>query len=319
MLTHLVFLLPLTFVKDITFDLESGLSSEIYEDVILKSTEKESDYFWNAGLKYIRAESQYVTLNSMYTGPYFHSHGAQNVRLDYQSKSGIFPVITNDQISREMGLLDYLYNDIAYRKTFDNKIDISNPSFSSALPYGLATPNRTGLAVSAKETLWEDRINLATDIFSLKEILGSGTEELKSFLKVSAMIDANYNKWQLKSGFTFEQTNRDGLLYEQIDLTTFLVDFGIDFNITDNISIMYGGKLHMSDGNDLTPLYNDQNQIVYFNNYEVDDQSQTLNAIGINVDFSERSKLTISYNSFVQYHQTKYTVNQFHVLYRLNL
>jgi hypothetical protein len=311
--------LPLTFVKDITFDLESGLSSEIYEDVILKSTEKESDYFWNAGLKYSRAESQYVTLNSMYTGPYFHSHGAQNVRLDYQSKSGIFPVITNDQISREMGLLDYLYNDIAYRKTFDNKIDISNPSFSSALPYGLATPNRTGLAVSAKETLWEDRINLATDIFSLKEILGSGTEELKSFLKVSAMIDANYNKWQLKSGFTFEQTNRDGLLYEQIDLTTFLVDFGIDFNITDNISIMYGGKLHMSDGNDLTPLYNDQNQIVYFNNYEVDDQSQTLNAIGINVDFSERSKLTISYISFVQYHQTKYTVNQFHVLYRLNL
>lgn len=310
---------PLTFVKDVTFDLESGLSSEIFEDVILESTQENNGYFWNAGFKYTRSESQLVSLSSMYTGPYFRSHGAQNIRLDYQSQSGIFPVITNDQLSREMGLLDYLYNDVAYRKTFDNKIDVSNPSFSSALPYGLATPNRTGLAISAKETIWEDRINLSTDVYSLKEILGSGTQELKSFLKISAMLDANYNKWQLKSGLSFEQTNRDGLSYEQIDLTSFLVDFGIDFKLTDNISLMYGGKLHMSDGNDLTPLYDNQNQIIYFNNYEVDNQSQTLNALGINVNFSEKSKLTISYNSFVQYHQTKYTVNQFHVLYRLNL
>ena len=310
---------PLTFVKDVNFDVESGWSSEIFEDVIQESTQDYNDYFWNAGLSYTRNESQYVRLNSMYTGPFFRSHGAQNVRVDYQSESGIFPVITNNQLSREIGLLDYLYNDVAYRKTFDNKMDISNPSFSSALPYGLATPNRTGLAISAKETIWKDRINLATDIYSLKEILGSGTEALKSFLKVSAMLDANYNKWQIKSGITFEQTNRDGLSYEQIDLSSFLVDFGIDFKLTDNISLMYGGKLHMSDGNDLTPLYDDQNQIFYFENYEVDGQSQTLNALGINVDFSEKSKLTISYNSFVQYHETKYTVNQFHVLYRLNL
>ena len=216
---------PLTFVKDVTFDVESGWSSEIFEDVIQESTQDYNDYFWNAGLSYSRNESQYVRLNSMYTGPFFRSHGAQNVRVDYQSESGIFPVITNNQLSREIGLLDYLYNDVAYRKTFDNKMDISNPSFSSALPYGLATPNRTGLAISAKETIWKDRINLVTDIYSLKEILGSGTEALKSFLKVSAMLDANYNKWQIKSGITFEQTNRDGLSYEQIDLSSFLVDF----------------------------------------------------------------------------------------------
>lgn len=310
---------PLTFVENLTLDLESGWSSEIFEDVILESSQKYNDYFWNAGVSYNRTESQFLGLNGMFTGPFFRSHGAQNIRIDYQSQSGIFPVITNDQISREMGLLDYLYNDVVYQKSFDNMLDISNPSFSSALPYGLATPNRVGLAVSAKETIWEDRINFTTDIYSLKEVLGSGTEKLKSFLKVIAMVDANYNKWQLKSGLTFEQTSRDGLPYEQVDLSSFLVDFGIDFKLTDNISIMYGGKLHMSNGNDLTPLYDSQNQIIYYNNYDIDNQSQTLNAIGINVDFSENSKLTISYNSFVQYYETKYTVNQFHVLYRLNL
>lgn len=311
--------MPLTFVENLTFELESGWSSEIFEDVILKSSQEYTDYFWNAAISYNRTESQFLALNGMFTGPFFRSYGAQNIRLDYLSQSGVFPVITNDQSSREMGLLDYLYNDVVYQKSFDNMLDVSNPSFSNALPYGLATPNRFGLAVSAKETIWEDRINLATDIYSLKEVLGSGTKELKSFLKVTAMLDANYKKWQLKSGLTYEQTKRDGLTYEQVDLSSLLVDFGIDFKLTDNISIMYGGKLHMSDGNDLIPLYDTQNQLIYYNNYDIDDQSQTLNAIGVNVRFSEKSKLTISYNSFVQYYETKYTVNQFHVLYRLNL
>ena len=308
---------PLTFLNDVSFDFETGWSSEVFEnDRFLQEYE---DYFWNIGLNYNKSENQNVSINAMYTGPYFRSHGAQNVRLDYLSESGLFPVITNDQLVRNMGLLDYLYNDVVYRKSFDNQMDVYNPSFSNALPYGLATPNRSGLTLLAKESFLDDRINLSGDIYSLKEVIGSGTQQLKSFFKASAMLDANYNKWRLKSGLSFEQTNRDGLSYEQVDLTNLIFDFGLDFKLTDNISIMYGGKLHMSDGNDLVPLYDSQNQIVYYNNYMVDNQSQTLNALGLNVDFSERSMLTISYISFVQYHEIKYTVNQFHLLYRLNL
>lgn len=311
--------IPLTFVKGLKFDLETGCSSEIFKNVISATIQEYNDYFWNAGMSYSASESQNISLNAIYTGAYFRSHGAQNIRLDYLSESGIFPVITNDQISRQMGLLDYLYNDVAYSKTFDNQMDIYNPSFSNALPYGLATPNRLGISLNAKESLWDENIDISADIYSLKEVLGSGTEELKSFFKASAMLDANIKKWQLKSGFSFEKTNREGLIYEQVDLTNLIFDFGLDFKLTNNISVMYGAKFHMSDGKDLIPLYDAQNQIVFYNNYEIIDYSQSLNAVGLNIDFNQKSKLTISYNSFVQYFETKYKLNQFQLLYRLNL
>ena len=90
-------------------------------------------------------------------------------------------------------------------------------------------------------------------------------------------------------------------------------------NIKYDDILRISGPLWLLTSIDSKTIKNDQNQISYFDNYEVDGQSQTLNAVGINVDFSEKSKLTISYNSFVQYFETKYKLNQFQLLYRLNL
>ena len=83
--------------------------------------------------------------------------------------------------------------------------------------------------------------------------------------------------------------------------------------------MLYGVKYHMSDGNDLLPVYDSQNQIIYFNDYTIQNQTQYLNALGVKVAFNKNSTLTLSYNSFVQSREVDYTFNQFHVLYRLNL
>jgi hypothetical protein len=311
--------IPLSFVDSLSINFEGGMSSEKFDYLLNDDLFKKQDYFWNFVLEFNRTKTQKLSFSTIYTGPFFRSLGAQNIRLDYQSISEIFPGITNNQVQREMGLFDYLYNDVFYRKTFDNVIDQYNPSFSNVLPYGIATPNRKGFSFSGQESFLNQKLSLSTNIHALQEVLGSGTTELKRFLKASVIANANYRKWNLVSGFTYEKTNREGLEFKKVDLSSLLLDFGLDYEITDNVFLMYGAKYHKADGYDFIPSYNSQNQILFFNTYTVDNQIQALNALGLKVAFSTKSTLTLSYNSYLQERNIDYKVNQFHVLYRLNL
>jgi hypothetical protein len=296
---------------------ETGMSSEAYEDVLNETTDEKVDVFYNAGLKFNHSKKYTAQLNSMYTGPVFRSVSAQNIRLNNSSSSQIFPVVNNNQL-RQMGLMDYLYNDVQYNKTLDNSLDIYNPVFSNVLPYGLATPNRTGFSAHVSNYQISDKIDLDAKAYMLSEVVGSGTTELKSFLSAEASINLNYQLFQVNAGVKMEKTSRDGADYETIDLQSILIDFGFDFNLTDNITLLYGSKIHYADGNELMPSFDNTNYFRLFEPINFDEEFQTLNALGVKVGFSEKSTLTISASSFVQYKDINYQLNQFNVLYKLN-
>ena len=97
-----------------------------------------------------------------------------------------------------------------------------------------------------------------------------------------------------------------------------LFDFGVDFYLTDQLSILFGTKYHMADGNELLAVYDSYNNPLYFDPISYNYQKQMLNSIGLMVNFSERSKLTASLSSFSQKAEQEYTFNQLQLLYRLN-
>jgi hypothetical protein len=97
-----------------------------------------------------------------------------------------------------------------------------------------------------------------------------------------------------------------------------LLDFGLDFELSDNISLLWGTKYHTADGNELVAVYDSYNNPLYFNSISYDDNKQMLNSVGLRVNFNERSKLTASFSSFVQEAEQEYQINQFQLLYRLN-
>lgn len=297
---------------------EGGTSKANYEDLIAEEVVTIQDYFWNLGLDYSVNENVRISVNGINTGPQFRSPAAQTIRLGYSSSSNIFATVGNDLAVRNMGLLDYLYNDVLYYKTFDSQLDLYNPAFSNVLPYGLATPNRKGLSLSLDEFNIEDKLNISSDLHLMSEIIGSGTSELKSFLKASAKVDYVYKKWSVNTGLTYESTSRDGQLFEIIDLSTILVDFGVDFKLTDNISLLWGTKYQTANGNELLAVYDSYNNPLYFNSVVFDDTKQYLNSLGLMINFSERSTLTASASSFAQYHESDYKLNQLQILYTLN-
>ncbi len=297
---------------------EGGTSKSNYENLIEEETVTIQDYFWNLGLIYSPTNKFSVSVNGINTGPQFRSPSAQNVRLGYSSSSNVFPTIGNNLAVRNMGLIDYLYNDVFYYKTFDSQLDLYNPAFSNALPYGLSTPNRKGFSVSLDELVIREQFNLSSKIHMMSEIIGSGTIHLKSFMKIIAKANYDYKKWSANAGLAYESTSRDGQAYEKIELSSMLFDFGLDFDLTDQLSILFGTKYHIADGNELLAVYDSYNNPLYFDPTSYDDQKQMLNSIGLMVNFSELSKLTASLSSFSQKTEQEYNFNQLQLLYRLN-
>ena len=296
---------------------EGGTSKSNYENLIDEETVTIQDYFWNLGLVYSPTNKFSVSVNGINTGPQFRSPSAQNVRLGYSSSSNVFPTIGNNLAVRNMGLIDYLYNDVFYYKTFDSQLDLYNPAFSNALPYGLSTPNRKGFSVSLDELVIREQFNLSSKIHMMSEIIGSGTIHLKSFMKIIAKANYDYKKWSANAGLAYESTSRDGQAYEKIELSSMLFDFGLDFDLTDQLSILFGTKYHIADGNELLAVYDSYNNPLYFDPTSYD-QKQMLNSIGLMVNFSELSKLTASLSSFSQKAEQEYNFNQLQLLYRLN-
>jgi hypothetical protein len=217
-----------------------------------------------------------------------------------------------------MGLMDYLYNDVFYYKSFDSQLDAYNPAFSNVMPYGLATPNRKGFSLNLDEYNINNKIRLSSDIYFMSEIIGSGTTELKSFMKFVAKADYDYKKWSVSAGLSYESTSREGEVFEVIELTSMLFDFGLDFDLSEYISLLWGTKYHTADGNELLAVYDSFNDPLYFEATAFDDHHQMLNSIGLMVNFNERSTLTASASSFVQQSEQEYKINQFQLLYRLN-
>jgi len=297
---------------------EGGTSKANYENLIEEETVTIQDYFWNLGLIYSPTNKLRLSVNGINTGPQFRSPAAQNIRLGYSSISNVFPTIGNNPAVRNMGLLDYLYNDVFYYKTFDSQLDLYNPAFSNALPYGLATPNRKGFSVSLDELAIKEQFNLSSEIHMMSETIGTGTTQLKSFMKFVAKVNYDYKKWSANAGLAYESTSRDGQAYEKIELSSMLFDFGVDFDLTDQLSILFGTKYHMADGNELLAVYDSYNNPLYFDPISYNDQKQKLNSIGLMVNFSERSKLTTSLSSFSQKAEQEYNFNQLQLLYRLN-
>ena len=221
-----------------------------------------------------------VGLNALNNGAYYRAPGAQNIRLNYLSQSGVFNVIGNEQSQRPTGLLDYLYNDVNYYNQFDEDLDAYNPLFNNTMPYGQATPNRKGLKFQLAKNELLDGLNLRLSAEMYSEIIGTGTEELKTFTVYQSTLNYNYSRFKLKFGLKHENTNRGGTIYEKIDLWSRQIDGGLDVELMDNFEFVSGIKIQEASGNEFS-VDNDALNNPFIMIPTSYNQQQTLAAFGV--------------------------------------
>ncbi len=314
---------------------EAGSSAvevkEKVEDERIKSFD-EYDGFINVGLHlHLKPSGWTFSVGYMDIGPDFFNMAAQSRRLnlDDQVEKTFYNRIGNQRMFRTPALFDFTRDRAMYTFQLTPSLMNYDPRYSNTLPYGIATPNRTGFKAGIQYNNPDFWIEGKLDAYLLDEIRGQGTFELKSFQLVRASADLHFHKLigrqealTLTLGVQNEQTERGGLEVEQVDLTSTLIDLGLEAEIFTNFDILLGAKLLTAEGNDYIPLIENFNDIRDFPDPYIIDDTETLIGAGIRYRFNEDIYLTLQYNQTqVESNlmpENNYELEQFLLLYNMN-
>ena len=126
-------------------ELENGISDSISNDT--------KGMYFQFDNKYLKKDSTLsLTFGYRYVDPNFRSAGAQTRRLNYAAgnSNSVYPIYTNMSLIRPPSVFDLVTDEQLYNQDLSSTLMVFNPIYSNILPYGDATPNRTGIYLKAK-------------------------------------------------------------------------------------------------------------------------------------------------------------------------
>ncbi len=291
---------------------------------------KKDDTFLDIGAKvHFKPQKLSVSASFVDVGPDFFSIGAQSKRIDFEATKTYYNRIGNDDFIRMPALFDISRDPALYTFQLSDKLMSYDPRYSNTMPYGTATPNRIGVQFGVEYGSQEDIIEARLDGAFMKEIRGQGTFELKNFTLIRGAANLNFHKmasWEKKLrltlGYQYEKTSRTGLEVEQVDLSSNLVEVGLEAEIFSKFELLFGTKLMSANGSDYVPRIDEFNDVKDFSGRFVADDTETLIAAGLKYEFKKGIYLTLQYHSFSSKlganNPNDYNLNQIFALYTMN-
>ena len=291
---------------------------------------KEDDTFLDIGAS-VHFKPQKIKLSASFVdvGPDFFSIGAQSKRVDYRAQKTYYNRIGKENGVRNPSLFDLANDRALYTFRLSDKLMPYDPRFSNTMPYGTATPTRRGVRFGGAYGGDEDKIEAKLDGALMEEIRGQGTFELKSFTLLRAAANFNFHqfaswkkKLRLTLGYQYEAASRDGLEVEKVDLSSNLVELGLEAELFTKFELLLGAKLLTAEGRDYVPLVESFNDIRDFPAPFTADDSETLIAAGLKYEFKKGIYLTLQYQHFSSELGTNnpndYNFNHVFALYNMN-
>lgn len=312
-------------VTEVT-DEQGNVVSRTEKNVMLS---EEDDTFMDVGLTF-KLKKQKLTVSASYIdiGPDFFSTGAQSKRVEYRADKTYYNRIGTDRNLRRTSIFDLSRDRALYTFRTADRLMAYDPRYSNTMPYGDATPNRQGLKFGIHYGADTDKIAARVNGAFLSEIRGQGTNELKNFTLLKAAADINLHQfldWKNMIRATFgvqlETTERGGGEFEEVDLSSTLIDLGLEVELFPKFDILLGAKLFSSEGRDYVPILSGFNDVQDFPAPYVADDTETMLGIGIKYEFKKDIYMTLQYNSFSSElgsdNPNNYELQQFFVLYNM--
>jgi hypothetical protein len=284
---------------------EFGMSRQFY-----RGTEADPDMQGAFGdLKFIaelKPRNIVATLNLHSVEADFRSPGAQTKRINFNATPQAFQRITNEQSIRTFTLLDLLRETDLYNMQLSDELMAFDPRYDNITPYGEATPNRSGFALTIDHAPTDERYAVQASWLNFSELRGQGTTQFKNFQRFELLGNVNIHRWlpnyekaiRLEAGLRQDQTKRDGEEgVRAVDLSSTLMSAGIAIEFAKNLSLTGAIQGIYYEGFDFLPLRSDFDQVVFYNEFEVDGLEQMI-GLGLRYDFSENDYLTIQWNNF---------------------
>lgn len=279
---------------------------------------------YNTGDERIKAGTRYIQNSAN-----FLSAGAQSKRINYAGNPQVFQNVANDPFnSRSIQLYDLMAERTIYNPGISTTLMSYDPKYGNALPYGMATPNRTGLFVDASYSDSANVFDVAIETALLSDAIGVGTSEKRKFTHMKLEANLNVNDLigfkrtlKLYGGALYNKTTRGGDV-SNIDLTSMHIDFGLDAEVLSNLYLILGLKQLTAEGNEFLYDLSSDNEYTIPAFYTVDG-SETMLGLGARYQFSDNMYLSIknisvdSKNSAVA--NGDYKFNQWMLFFSLKL
>lgn len=271
-----------------------------------KTLAEEDDTFLEAGVD-IQFKKSKLGFSARFldVGPDFFSIAAQSRRIDFTNRKSFFNRIGNERFVRMPSLFDISRDRALYTFQLSETLMAYDPRYTNVMPYGQATPNRTGLQLGLTYGDDESPVDGDLSVALLEELRGQGTFQLKSFMQIRLGANVHIDRladWKkttkLTLGLQQEQTDRDGVEVEQVDLSSTLLEVGLEAELFSRFDLLLGAKFLTAEGRDYVPELDRFNDVEDFPAPFIADDQETLIGAGIRYRFRDDVYLTIQYQQF---------------------
>lgn len=318
--------------------LQTGFSQRYWlhtelENGITDSTSNDAQgMYFELDNKYIKKDSTLsLTVGYRYVDPNFRSAGAQTRRLDYVSGNSntIYPIYTNMSLRRPTSMFDLLSDEGLYNQDLSSILMAFNPIYSNVLPYGEATPNRTGVYLKARinniNKLFLSKINAGL----FKEVIGQGTIEKRYFGLLKTMFTFNLHhifNWKkelsLSASSESEFTRRGGDAISSLDLFSHQLNTSLNAELAKKFFIQTSYKQFNANGNEFLTQRDNFGNITNFTLTQVNQKDHML-CLGMLYKFRENVYANLQYNwwgmTFAEQDYLDYKYNRLILIFSVEL
>ncbi len=271
-----------------------------------KTLAEEDDTFLEAGVD-IQFKKSKLGFSARFLdiGPDFFSIAAQSRRIDFTNQRTFYNRIGNERFVRMPTLFDISRDRALYTFQLAETLMAYDPRYTNVMPYGQATPNRTGLQLGVTYGDDDSPVDGDLSVALLEEHRGQGTFQLKSFMQIRLGANVHIDRladWKkttkLTLGLQQEQTDRDGVEVEQVDLSSTLLEVGLEAELFSRFDLLLGAKFLTAEGRDYVPELDRFNDVEDFPAPFIADDTESLIGAGIRYRFRDDVYLTIQYQQF---------------------
>ncbi|MFN6945800.1 MAG: hypothetical protein ACK4ND_12705 [Cytophagaceae bacterium] len=242
---------------------EAGMSDYRFDTMDVEVRRNENNIFYDLGLsgeyKPLKAR---LTVSYREVQPMFSSPGAQTRRINDFAQANLFPTMGNAPLTmdRRAILMDRISQEHGIRNlTLQPMLMPFLPQYNNITPFGMATPNRRGVTVTANGGGDEELIRTSATIDLLSEVQGEGVASLREFTGIRGGFVLNAHKllgWEsiiaINAGIRHESTTRE---LSPINLQSTLYDAGLTVEVLKGLDLIGGYKLLTARGNEFLAVY----------------------------------------------------------------
>ena len=291
--------------------LQTGFSSRYWlhselENEIEDSTSNETQgMYFEIDNRYIKKDSTLLfKLGYRYVDPDFRSAGSQTRRIDYidGNNNTIYPFYTNMSVPRQPSLFDLVSDEQLYNQDISSLLMAFNPIYSNILPYGDATPNRSGVYLNAKINNSNKLILVKIKTGFYKEIIGQGALEKRSFRLLKGALKINLHKsLNLKKELSLiassesERTVRGGDEISSLNLISNHMNISVNAELAKKFFVQASYKQFNANGNEFLIQRDNFGNITYYTPSQIDQKDHML-SIGTMYKFRKNVYANVHYN-----------------------